>query len=178
MDPDQRLSPRTEKSRYDFHQNIVTDPAYQDFVRPVVEAITSEYPPEAQGLDYGCGPGPVISFMLAKQGYEPLLYDPYYYPDQASLDLSYDYIILSEVAEHFYEPGKEFRKLRSMMRPGASIYIKTSLISEDTDFQNWSYKNDDTHVFFYSEESFAWLVKHLDFDRVDFYPTYMRLKLS
>ena len=177
MNPDQRLDASVEKSRYDNHENHVTDSGYQNFVQPVVDAVLHNHPNTSLGLDYGCGPGPVISFLLAKEGYTLNLYDPYYFKADENLEFTYDYIILSEVAEHFYEPYQEFSFLKSRLNPAASIYIKTSLWDDEMDFMEWSYKNDDTHVFFYSQESFQWIKDEFGFTQVDFSPDFIRLVL-
>lgn len=36
----------------------------------------------------------------------------------------------------------------------------TDLYKSDIDFPKWYYKNDPTHVFFYSDEAFKWIQGH------------------
>ena len=163
MDPEDYLSAADEKERYEEHNNDVHDPGYQKFVAPIVDAVLRDYGPEDIGLDYGCGTGPVITKLLRDAGYQINLYDPFFADYQKNLDLNYDYIVCCEVAEHFHYPAKEFRKLYSLMKPGRSLYVKTVLYSDDIDFDSWYYKNDPTHVFFYSEETLEWIRKHFGF---------------
>jgi hypothetical protein len=42
----------------------------------------------------------------------------------------------------------------------------TELYNEGIDFASWYYKNDPTHVFFYSQETFEWIKKEFCFSNV------------
>lgn len=163
MDPECYLSPEKEKHRYDQHNNDVNDPGYRNFAKPLVEAVIHSYSPEASGLDYGAGPGPVAAIMLREKGYTAQLFDPYYHPDPSVLSNKYDYIMCCEVIEHFKNPNGEFAKLRSMLRDNGSIFCVTEIVDDDIDFMNWYYKNDPTHLFFYHEHALAWIKKHFKF---------------
>lgn len=147
------LQHEQEKARYENHNNDVNDFGYRDFVLPVVAAITKRYTPCHSGLDFGCGTGPVASVMLGEKGYKTALYDPFFYNDTAALKEKYDYVICCEVAEHFKEPLKEFMLLKSLLKPGGSLFCMTELINEKKVFEKWSYKNDPTHVIFYTLKS-------------------------
>ena len=158
MDPADHVTFSEEKERYDQHKNDVNDPGYQNFVRPMVEEIKKNHSSTAGGLDYGAGPGPVASFMLKESGYNNVnLYDPFYHKDSSVLKQKYDFIICSEVVEHFREPALEFEKLQSILLPKGSLFIMTEIYSEEIDFEQWHYKNDPTHVIFYSQETFFWI---------------------
>jgi citrate lyase synthetase len=39
----------------------------------------------------------------------------------------------------------------------------TDLYDESIDFAKWYYKNDVTHVFFYTKETFVWIQKEFGF---------------
>ncbi|MDX1572708.1 MAG: class I SAM-dependent methyltransferase [Methylophaga sp.] len=138
-----------EKALYLTHNNDVDDPRYQAFVSPVTQAILAEQGPEKSGLDFGAGPGPVISHQLAQLGYQITLYDPFFHNNIKALNETYDFIISCEVIEHFHQPVQEFVRLRGLLKPGGRLYCMTELFSETMDFANWYYKNDPTHVFFY-----------------------------
>jgi hypothetical protein len=43
------------------------------------------------------------------------------------------------------------------------LYCKTDIYKDEIDFKSWYYKDDPTHVFFYHEEAFKWIVKNLGF---------------
>lgn len=163
------LDPIAEKERYEEHNNDVTDLRYQEFVRPVVEKILVEHTPSARGLDYGCGTGPVITSLLAKKGFTTQLYDPYFQPDTRVLSEEYDYVICCEVMEHFQAPVKEFRKLKDLLSKTGSIYCKTSLFDKNIDFKKWYYKDDPTHVTFYTKKGLKHLQKKVGFSRVEFF---------
>lgn len=157
MDPADRLSPEEEKERYDQHNNDVEDPGYRKFVNPLVQEILKNFHVDAKGLDYGSGPGPVAAVMLKEKGFRVNLYDPFYYPDTGVLKNKYDYIICSEVIEHFHRPVKEFETLKALLHTGGSLFCMTELLQDNIDFANWYYKNDPTHVFFYHPETFEWI---------------------
>lgn len=153
---DQRLTADSEKARYDLHHNEVTESGYQAFVMPLKIAIENKFSPTSLGLDYGSGKDSAISYLLEKQGYQIKRYDPFFRPNKTVLALSsYDFIIVCEVAEHFYNPEVEFRNLSSYLKPNGVIFVMTSLVTNDIDFATWYYRRDVTHVCFYSEKTFA-----------------------
>lgn len=162
-DPELFLPPDTERARYEQHNNDPADPRYRAFVSPLVEAITAHMPPGSHGLDFGAGPGPVGSVMLAEQGYQTACYDPYFHNTPGLLENTYDFVFCSEVIEHFYAPAVEFPRLFSLLRPGGSLFCMTHLYSSDIDFCSWYYKNDETHVFFYREQTMEFISRLFGF---------------
>lgn len=156
-----------EKKRYTLHNNDVEDPKYQKFVSPLTDAICDHFAPQSLGLDFGCGSGPVISKVLSDNGYKILQYDPLFYNDKKALEKKYDYIVCCEVIEHFHNPNKEFALLRSLLKEGGKLYCKTHPFDESIDFASWYYKEDETHVFFYQENTFLWIKEHFGFSVVE-----------
>ena len=167
MDPNFYLSPAAEKERYDQHNNDPADPGYRRFVSPLVERVKAAYGTGAAGLDYGAGSGPVISAMLKEAGYRPVLYDPFYWNEPNLLKDHYDFIVCCEVIEHFHRPFDEFKRLRSLLNPGGAIFCMTEVFSDTVDFLNWRYKNDPTHVFFYHQDSLAWIKGNIGFSSLE-----------
>lgn len=161
------LSDQDEKARYLNHENDIHDKGYQSFVSPITSAVRASFKAKThKGLDYGCGTGPVISHMLKKHGFKMTLYDPFFFPDESYLDSRYDFIVCCEVMEHFHSPKKEFQKLRRLLNLKGKFYCKTALISNDIsveEFSNWYYKNDPTHVFFYSPKALEYMKEALGF---------------
>ena len=157
MDRDLLLSPQVEIDRYRQHNNDVEDPRYRNFVRPLVNLIVSNHTPPEKGLDFGAGPGPVITRMLNDRGFQVALYDPFFHPDMRVLQDRYDFIVSCEVIEHFYDPRASFELLKSLLGPNGVLYCRTTLVSDDTDFPRWHYRHEDTHVFFYHEKTIAWI---------------------
>jgi SAM-dependent methyltransferase len=91
--------------------------------------------------------------MLERHGYTLDRFDPYFCPDRSVFSNNYDFIVCCEVIEHFHEPAKEFHLLRRLLSHNAHLVCMTHLLSEDTDFENWYYKDDPTHAFFYREDT-------------------------
>ncbi len=160
------LSSDLERKRYETHNNDVTDSGYQNFVSPIVNAILGEYHKNDKGLDFGSGSGPVITEMLREKGYSIDTYDPFFDPNSSVLQTTYDYIACCEVMEHFYHPYKEFKLLYLLLNNNGSLYCKTNLYDESFEFDSWWYKNDPTHVFFYTKETLVWIKNHFQFKEV------------
>nr|WP_319472479.1 class I SAM-dependent methyltransferase [uncultured Sphaerochaeta sp.] len=161
MDRDQLLGPKEEWDFYLGHNNDVHDSRYQNFVRPLVNLIELRQNPSHKGLDFGAGSGPVISHMLQERGYSMYLYDPFFYPNLSVLETQYRFIVACEVIEHFHNPGSSFGQLLRLLEPRGTLYCRTTLIPDQIGFDRWHYKNDATHVFFYHEETVAWIAQNI-----------------
>lgn len=161
------LNRKEEKSRYKEHNNDVEDEKYQGFVSPIVRKVLSDYSKEDKGLDFGSGTGPVITKLLRDQDYNIKIYDPFFANNPEVLEEKYDYIVCCEVIEHFHNPRKEFELLKSLLKPGGSLYIMTSIYSEDIEFKDWGYKNDITHVFFYHKKALEWIKSEYKFSNLE-----------
>jgi hypothetical protein len=85
------------------------------------------------------------------------IYDPFYTDDKSVLELTYDFITTTETAEHLFYPEKEFNMLWSILKPGGFLGIMTKLVPNHDKFHDWHYMKDDTHVTFYSKDTFEWL---------------------
>ena len=144
------LSAEKEKARYETHNNDVNDIGYQNFTSPITNYVLENYLASQKGLDFGSGPGPVISSMLMKQGYDIVQYDPYFAPAIHLLNTTYDYIVCCEVFEHFHKPNEEVTRLTSLLRPEGKLLVMTMLYDDKIEFRNWNYRNDATHVFIYT----------------------------
>ena len=156
-----------EKNHYEQHNNDVNDLGYQNFTAPVTNTVLEYCSTNMLGLDYGCGKGPVISKQLVEKRYRVDLYDPYFYPDTSYLNNTYDYIFSCEVFEHFYHPFEEIKKLHSILKQGGVLIIKTHLYNNQTDFKNWYYRKDQTHVFIYTFKTFEYIADYFGFDIVN-----------
>lgn len=165
LDPADYISGEKEKMRYQTHNNDIKDVRYQKFVSPIVDSVKTKYDTSHLGLDFGAGTGPVITSELEKLGYKLNLYDPYFhnYPD--NLKINYDYIVVCEVMEHFYNPYAEFEKLSKMLNAEGSIFCMTEIYDDSIDFASWYYKNDDTHVFLYHKKAIEWIKSEFKFSK-------------
>jgi len=88
------------------------------------------------------------------------IYDPYYAPDTEWLQQQYDFITASEVVEHLRQPRVELDRLWSCLKPNGVIGIMTKRVLGRDAFSRWHYKNDLTHVCFFSTETFVWLADY------------------
>lgn len=150
------LSLEEEKAEYDLHRNSPDDPAYRGFLGRLAEPLLQRLPPAASGLEFGCGPGPALAAMLREAGHRVTLYDPFYAPDPGALAGSYDFITATEVVEHLHRPGPELQRLWGLLRPGGTLGVMTKLVWDREAFAGWHYKNDPTHVCFFSRETWNW----------------------
>lgn len=69
--------------------------------------------------------------------------------------------------EHFHEPYQEFNRLYSLLNPGGKLYCMTELFRNETNFKNWSYHDDFTHVFFYHPETIKWIQNEYGFAKAE-----------
>lgn len=166
LDPACYLSKEDERKRYLEHNNDIEDYRYQKFVEPIVSGVKQHFQSKSKGLDFGAGTGPVISKLLGQAGYSVELYDPFFWDQPQKLETSYDFIVCCEVIEHFHSPGREFKLLKSLLKPKGVLFCMTDLYSERIDFRSWYYKNDPTHTFFYHRKTLAWLKSYCGFSNL------------
>ena len=161
LNPDQRPSPEQEHAEYEQHNNDPEDLRYRRHLSKLTRPLVQDLPRHASGLDFGCGPGPTVSVMLEEQGFLVKNYDPYFVPDEAPLNCTYDFIACTEVAEHFFDPSTTFKLLASLLKPGGRLGLMTQFRPQDLAFADWYYIKERSHVTFYSEGSFSWLAQSL-----------------
>lgn len=154
--PGHHLAPEREKAEYDLHRNEIDDPGYRRFLGRLAEPLSQRLAPGAEGLDFGCGPGPALAAMLREQGFAVALYDIFYQPDKAVLDNTYDFVCATELVEHLQQPGQVLQQLWQMLKPGGYLGVMTKLVQSRQAFASWHYKNDPTHIVFFSEQTWQW----------------------
>jgi hypothetical protein len=155
--PRQYLSAADERAQYELHCNDPGDHGYRRFLGRLYMPLQARLPPRSHGLDFGCGPGPTLSVMLAEAGHRVDLYDCFYAPDRSALQRRYDFITATEVVEHLHRPGEELHRLWALLRPAGSFGVMTKLVIDRAAFSRWHYKNDPTHISFFSRPTFEWL---------------------
>lgn len=146
-----------EKAEYDLHQNSPGDERYRSFLSRLFLPVQEHVRRGSNGLDFGSGPGPTLSLMFQEAGHRVQVYDKFYAPNPAVLQQTYDFITASEVVEHLHEPNRELEQLWTILRRGGVLGIMTKMALDWDAFSRWHYKNDQTHVCFYSTETFVWL---------------------
>jgi len=154
---DHRQLPEAEEehAHYLLHENDPEDARYRKFLEKLATPLLERLPAGMSGLDYGCGPGPALAMMLREAGHTVALYDPFFQPDTAVLERTYDFITCTETAEHFHDAALEFDRFDKMLRPGGWLAVMTCFQTDDARFANWHYRHDPTHVVFYRATTFA-----------------------
>lgn len=153
------LSDEDEKSEYDLHRNDPGDTGYRRFLGRLFEPLQARLGARSQGLDFGSGPGPALSLMLTEAGHTMAVYDRFYADNPEVFTAQYDFITATEVVEHLRKPRAELERLWACLRPGGWLGIMTKLVIDADAFSRWHYKNDMTHIAFFSHDTFAWLAR-------------------
>lgn len=155
--PSHHLSAREERAYYDLHENHVDDPGYRKFLGRLFSPMQQRLSAPSRGLDFGCGEASALAVMFGGAGHSVALYDPHYVPDMTVMSGKFDFIVLSEVAEHLAAPGFEFDRLWNYLEPGGWIGVMTKRVRDRVAFRTWHYITDPTHIGFFSEASFQYL---------------------
>lgn len=150
------LAREAERAEYDLHRNAVGERGYEAFLSRLALPLAARLKTGASGLDFGCGPAPALAHMLEREGFSVSLYDSFYRPDAAALARPYDFICATEVVEHLHRPGAELDRLWSLLAPGGWLGVMTKLVRDREAFASWHYKNDPTHVCFFSRRTWQW----------------------
>ena len=162
VEPDFLPGPATERAEYDLHQNSFEDKGYKRFLDRLAAPLQRRLKPGARGLDFGCGPAPVLASMMTENGFPTEHYDPFYFSNLNLLNNVYDFVTCTEAIEHFHAPSREWKIMLSMLKPGGVLAIMTKRVVNKQRFASWHYKNDKTHVSFFSEATFTWLADNYD----------------
>jgi 2-polyprenyl-3-methyl-5-hydroxy-6-metoxy-1,4-benzoquinol methylase len=143
-----------QKLRYDQHENSIDNPGYKEFFEQLLKPLRTFIKSGQSGLDWGAGPGPVLSQLLTAEGLQMQIYDPVYQPVKP-VGL-FDVITSTEVLEHFQEPAASLKEIGSHLKSQGIFAGLTQFHQGPEKFANWWYAKDPTHVVFYSEETFRW----------------------
>lgn len=158
------LSKEKELEEYNHHENNPNDPGYRTFLSQVITPLKKYVKPQMEGLDFGSGPGPTLHTMLEEEGFAMEIYDPFYANDRKKLEKQYDFVTCTEVVEHFNNPNKSWTLLTSLVKKGGYLAIMTYVYDPKVDFSSWWYKNNDTHIAFYSKKTLEWIAKHFSME--------------
>ena len=159
-DPVSRLSAEDELAQYQLHNNDINDAGYRQFLQRLATPLLQHLAASGlDGLDFGCGPGPLLAKMLSEAGQNMAVWDPFFAPDSAALNRQYDFISCTEAIEHFVQPATEWQLWRALLKPGGTLAIMTKRYTDAAAFANWHYKLDPTHVSFFCEATFEFLAQ-------------------
>ncbi len=157
--PEYFLPSEAEKAEYDRHQNSPDDAGYRTFLGKLFMPMQERIRPHSVGLDFGSGPGPTLSVMFEEQGHNVALYDPFYAPERKVLKVEYDFVCASEVVEHFKNPKIDLELIWSLVKPGGWLGIMTGMAQDREAFTGWRYKDDRSHIAFFSVETMEWIAR-------------------
>ncbi|MEA1974465.1 MAG: class I SAM-dependent methyltransferase [Bacillota bacterium] len=162
QDENEIVSLEREKGVYDLHNNSFESEGYvKMFENFIDKAINPFIKSKQNALDYGCGPGPVLSKILENQGWDVNIYDPIYnFENNDYKNYKYSLITSTEVFEHFSNPVKELEKISKLLDKDGILAIMTLLSPKNKDkFKDWWYTRDITHISFYSSKTLYLLGK-------------------
>ncbi len=151
------VSEADERERYLTHHNDPHDEGYRRFLSRLVDELAPLLRPGASGLDFGCGPGPALALMLRERGHPMQIYDPFFEPDPGPLQGTYEFITCTETVEHFRRPMDEFQRLNRMLKRPGLLGIMTGMLEDWSQFPEWHYHTDVTHICFYSRDTMEWI---------------------
>ena len=63
------------------------------------------------------------------------------------------------MVEHLANPREELDRLWALIRPGGYLGLMTKLVVDQHSFARWHYKNDPTHISFFSVATFNYLAE-------------------
>lgn len=157
------LSEREDHERYAHHLNNIADQGYVGFLNRLLVPLKNFLPKSFVGLDFGCGPGPTLEFLLEECGGSMKGYDPFFFPEAHFLIPSfYDVVTCTEVVEHFKSPFENWRQLTDLLNDNGVLGVMTQFYSDKLIYKDWWYKNDPTHVCFYSLKTFEYIAKKFE----------------
>ena len=158
------LHPGEEKIIYDLHENDPADQEYRHFLGRLTTPLLHilDVHPGQKGLDFGCGPGPVLSKLIEEHGHQMELYDPFYADNPMVFTRKFDFITATEVVEHLRDPDRQWTSLFTLLKKGGWLGIMTKLVIDQTAFAGWHYIRDPTHICFYSQPTFFYLAERFN----------------
>jgi SAM-dependent methyltransferase len=154
-----RLDAETERARYATHDNDPDDPRYRAFLDRLAAPLTKRLSPGAEGLDFGCGPGPALVHMLNERGFPTVGWDPFFAADPWPLDRRWDFVTATEVLEHLYDPAGTLDRIARLVLPGGWFGVMTGIVTPEVEdsLESWWYARDVTHVALYRPRTMAWI---------------------
>lgn len=156
-------SEEQERERYLLHRNSPEDAGYRSFLSRLVDPLVLRVRQGSEGLDFGCGPGPTLSVMLAERGLRVSLHDPLFAPNPAALARTWDFVTCTEVVEHLRDPRATWRQVAALVRPGGILGVMTQPLTpaRERAFRDWAYARDPTHVSLYRPVTTDWIASRL-----------------
>lgn len=151
-----------EKERYLEHENGIQYEGYVNHLNQAIKPALNHLKPDWRGLDFGCGPTPTLHKLVKLEGFACEFYDPIFFTEPPRG--KFDFVFATECFEHFFRPANELHKISGLLKPGGILVVMTQLWNDTTNFKNWGYAHDPTHVVFYHEQTFQFIAAHFGFE--------------
>ncbi|MCC5929496.1 MAG: class I SAM-dependent methyltransferase [Cyclobacteriaceae bacterium] len=152
-----------EIQRYLTHNNSIQNSDYVAFLNRILSPVLPMLTDHMHLLDYGCGPLPVLSELLASKGFSCDNYDIYFFQDGIQKH-NYDVIFASECFEHFRHPLSEIQKITNLLANDGILAIMTERYTDLQRFKNWYYARDITHIAFYHKKTIEYICSQFKLD--------------
>ncbi len=144
-----------QKQRYDLHENDPSDEGYRHYFQHFLDWVLPQVGGSGSALDFGCGSSTLLADMLTGKGWESTAYDPIYHPEKGYRNTVYDLITVVEVFEHLHDPDATFGMLVGLLKKEGYLAIRTEFVPGSTEvYLHWYYRQDPTHVVFFSPGAF------------------------
>jgi len=163
--PQHHLNKSEELKRYSFHQNNIKDEGYIKFLDQIINPALEYIDVQMTGLDFGCGPDPVLAQLLKNRNISCDFYDPYFFPETDN-NRKYDFIFATECFEHFFKPAKEITTISKTLNNNGILAVMTEFYSQKQYFKDWYYIKDPTHVCFYNLDVFDFICTEFGFKKL------------
>jgi hypothetical protein len=168
-DKAQSLSEEDEKKIYDLHENSIENLGYVNFLTNFIDSAVIPFIKKGVALDFGSGPGPVLSQILKnKYNFECSIYDYYYAKHIEVFDKRYDLITSTEVFEHLSDPISTLKQFHEILNMDGIVSIMTLFHpKEQSEFFDWFYIRDPSHITFFTPKTFDVIAKLTGFKVID-----------
>lgn len=156
LDPSHLVATSKEKEQYDNHNNTIEDEGYVKMFENFLDFFWGNLlVTTTSALDFGSGPGPVLSELIRQRGLKCDIYDKFYSPTKTYKDKKYDLITSTEVFEHLEDPKSILDLLKKHLNQNGTIALMTLFHpNNQEDFFKWWYRRDPTHITFFTPKTF------------------------
>ena len=166
------LDSASQRQRYLLHNNSLDDEGYKTYLGNFFDAALKlsigkkELTPQDfeffsgwDYLDYGSGPVPCLTELVKeKKIFRTVQSYDLFFTEKLPSGSKFDFITCLEVAEHFENPLQDFTKIAELLKNGGILALQTQFLEErefeeqKKFFEKWWYKEDSTHVVFYTKK--------------------------
>ncbi len=164
--PKNYVDKTNELKQYSHHNNTMESSGYVEMFKKFINFIFKPYTQDIKtALEFGSGPGPVLSELLKQKGLKVDIYDKYFSPQKVYENKKYDLITSTEVIEHIQNPLEVFELFSNHIKKDGYLALMTQFHkNKEENFKKWWYKNDPTHICFFRPYTFEVLANMNGFE--------------